>query len=214
MGWEFTSSLLNIDQIPQRAHSSLQLLNADDHVQYHPVGMRFSSTRYFNGTAMEGVLGNYTTVSKELRAWPFRIPIGVTVDRLAINVLTPQLGSTTYAAIYTSNAAESAPDLLLGALPLDTTTTGLKEVVFGSVFLGAQMIWLALVSDATGVILSALTLADAHLGTDDISTNANAASLVDNDSITPPTLPATFGAGSGVTYAKAPNAWPLYLKTV
>lgn len=196
------------------SHDQLSGLTDDDHPQYHPVGMRFNSGRYFNGTATEGTLGTFTTTAKELIAWPFRIPIGTTFDRFAINVTVPQAGSTTYVAIYLSNTTESAPNILIGAVPITTTAAGIQEVVFGSVFLGTSMIWIALVSDTSGINLSGIATADAHLGNEDIATFTNAAQVRDADNITPPTLPAIFGASMGINFPKPPSVWPLYLKTV
>jgi len=139
---------------PINNHSVLQNLSADDHPQYHPEGMRFFPGNYFNGNRTRSGPGTFTLTKDRLYFFPFRIGVAATFDRMSISVNTAVAASNVYFSVYLDDGSESKPSLLLTSLfSVNTATTGIKEIIFGSTVLAFTTIWLAIASDSMGVIL-------------------------------------------------------------
>ena len=155
MGFEFTSSLLNIDQIPQRAHSSLQLLTSDDHPQYRDYWQKTVAGRYFNGTHCVGQTGVQFLAKNGVYFFPTYFGVNSTVDALALSINTGIPGANISLAAYLDDGTFNAPGLLLANLgTYSASAAGVIQVVFGSVgFAPGTFFWMAVSCDNNTVAI-------------------------------------------------------------
>lgn len=136
----------DLASIPTRLHSDLQLLSGDDHPQYRDHWEIKISGRYSSGTHNVAVAGTQFLTKDELYYFPVYFGDTRTIDATAFNVTTAAPGSVMRVAAFLDNGNFTGPGLLLANLgTIGTDTTGVKEVVFGSVaFSSGTFFWIGM----------------------------------------------------------------------
>lgn len=213
MGWEYTSSLLNIDQIPVRLHSSLQSLTSDDHPQYRDYWQKVIAGRYFCGTHCMGGTSIQAIAKNGVYFFPVYLGNTSTVDALALSINTGIPGSNISLAVYLDDGTFNAPGALLANLgTYSGAAAGVLQVVFGSTVLGAgAFFWMAISCDVNTVLFDATaTEAWAPYGAASPATPAFASCLSDQSSVFSGTWAAS---ASSYTLAYDAGTFPfLYLR--
>lgn len=106
--------------------------------------------RYYVGHDQSLAAGKAVT-SPETVFIPITFPIDVTADRISLFVSTAVALSTVRLGIYSSRTDGLPGLLLLDAGTIDSSSTGLKEIVISQVLKGGYTYWLALNGSTSGI---------------------------------------------------------------
>lgn len=137
-----------------RIHSALRELTSDDHPQYRDYWQKTVAGRYFNGTHCVGTPTAQSIGKNNAFFFPIYFGGPSYVDAIALSVNTAAAGATIRLAAYLDDGTFEAPGALLANLgTVSAATTGVKEVVFGSVYFGpGTFFWMA-ASCSDGAVL-------------------------------------------------------------
>jgi len=120
--------------------------------KYRRIGLYYPCSR-IGGTA-------YATLAapqNQIDISPFIVPIAQNFDRIAIRVTTGVAGNCRL-GIYADDGDVCASTLILDAGEVDTTTTGVKEIIIAQT-LTPGLYWLASLLSASGVSLNGIPIA-------------------------------------------------------
>lgn len=136
-----------------RIHSALRALTSDDHPQYRDYWQKTVAGRYFNGTHCVGQTAVQSIAKNGVYFFPIYFGGPSTVDAIALSVNTASAGASVSLAAYLDDGTLNAPGALLASLgSVSAATTGVKQVVFGSVFFGpGTFFWMGVSCSDTNV---------------------------------------------------------------
>lgn len=169
-----------------RIHSALRALTSDDHPQYRDYWQKTVAGRYFNGTHSVGQTSAQALAKNGVYFFPIYFGNPSAVDAIALSINTAVPGATLNLAAYLDDGTFNAPGARLASLgSISAATTGVKQVVFGSVVFGTgTFFWMAVSCDNTGVLFDATaTEAWAPYGCDSPTTPTFASCLSDTGSV-------------------------------
>ena len=136
---------------------------------------------------------------------PFGVNRNITVSSISISVTTAANNSSEQVGIYNSNPTSLYPNILLGSVNLDTTSTGLKTGTLATaITLTSGIYWIALASTGTPTLVSisaSSLLPLAFSGTFPVSHYRNTGTTL------PSTAPTT-------GYSSGTGTFPLVLLTI
>lgn len=169
-----------------RIHSALRALTSDDHPQYRDYWQKTISGRYFNGTHSVGQTANESLSKNGVYFFPIYFGNTSTVDAIALSVNTASAGANISLAAYLDDGTFEAPGALLASLgTVSGATTGVKQVVFGSVAFGTgTFFWMAVSCPDTNVVFDCTaTEAWAPYGCDSPAAPSFASNLSDQSNV-------------------------------
>jgi len=157
--------------------------------------MKHRRTGQYHTLPYAGAVGAVGISQNYIYALPFHVPITQSFDRIAIHVATEVTGGAIRLGIYNDNGDCYPSSLLLDAGLVNTTTTGLKEIVI-NVTLSPGLYWLVLLAAVLGNFLGGHSAYYLPVGrTGPYATGYNCWSISYNFN----PFPSTFPAGATLT---------------
>lgn len=135
-------------------HERMIGLELDHHPQYKNYWQKTVAGRYFNGTHSMGTSTAQALAKDAVIFFPIYFGTTSTVDALALSVNTASPGSTIRLSAYLDDGTYNSPGLLLANLgTISGATTGVKQVVFGSVVFGpGTFFWMGVSCNDTNLL--------------------------------------------------------------
>ena len=153
------------------------------------------SGRYHQGVATSDTNAGFDvgSVINQLWAFPYWVSRTMSVDRIAINVVTEQASSNVRVGIYDSGEDGLPANLLAESAEFDTSTSGDKTTTIALDLLGPRLYWTAAVTNVASVSIKGRNRnAGVSLGT--TAPNVNSPSSAGLVAHTFGALPDPFGA--------------------